>query len=173
MACLSVKWNKTTWPRWELWRVQRLELFGLSKQLDNRHTWEIQEKQMSTCRTYCHKKCSNETISVWAPKIENETGVSKQSLQWDKEMGFVNWTWKRVRVGMTERDIHLKAVWLKLFLAVIAQTVESLFSFSVVKYLQLSFAYMCMKNISIRCKCVICAKYFTHADVANCRVMFT
>lgn len=96
----------------------------------------------------------------------------KQPLQWDKEMGFVNWTWKRVRVGMTERDIHLKAVWLKLFLAVMAQTVESLFSFSAVKYRQLSFAYTCMKHISLRCKCFSCAKYFTHADVANCGVTF-
>lgn len=161
VACLSVKWNKTTCPCWELWRVQWLELFGLSKQLDNRHTWENQKKQMSTCRTYCHKKCCNEMISVWPPKIENETGVSKQLLQWNKEMGFVNWTWKRVRVGMTEQDIHLKAVWLKLFLALMAQTVESLFSSSVVKYMQLSFASTCMKNIFIKYKCIACAKYFT------------
>lgn len=68
-------------------------------------------------------------ISVWAPKIENESGVSKQPMQWDKEMEFVNWTWKRGRVAMTEQSIHLKAVWLKLFLAVMVQTAESLFSF--------------------------------------------
>lgn len=116
-------------PCWELWKTQWLELFGLHKQLDNRHTWENQQKQMSMCRTYCHKKCCNEMISVWAPKIENESGVSKQPMQWDKEMEFVNWTWKRGRVAMTEQSIHLKAVWLKLFLAVMVQTAESLFSF--------------------------------------------
>lgn len=42
---------------------------------------------MSTCRTDCHKKCCNEMISVWAPKIENESGVSNNQCNEIKKWG--------------------------------------------------------------------------------------
>lgn len=64
-------------------------------------------------------------ISVWAPKIENASGVSNNQCNEIKKWGLWIEPGKEW-VAMTEQDIPLSTVWLQLFLCVMVQTAECL-----------------------------------------------